>query len=45
MNGSQQSLEQACATIGLDAGGARLLRLDSVDVDQPLLADGYVVTF
>jgi len=29
MNGSQQALEQACATVGLDADGARLLRLGS----------------
>ena len=29
MNGSQQALEQACATIGLDSDGARLLRLGS----------------
>jgi aminoglycoside phosphotransferase (APT) family kinase protein len=89
VNGSQQALEQACATVGLDADGARLLRLgsnavyhlkapvvvrvsrpgtdivpvrrtvavarwlESVDypavraihVDQPVIADGYVVTF
>ena len=29
MNGSQQALEQACAIVGLDADGARLLRLGS----------------
>ena len=29
MNGSQQALEQACASVGLDADGARLLRLGS----------------
>jgi hypothetical protein len=29
MNGSQQALEQACATVGLDPDGARLLRLGS----------------
>jgi Ser/Thr protein kinase RdoA (MazF antagonist) len=89
MNGSQQALEQACAAVGLDADGARLLRLGSnavyrlkepvivrisrpgidvvpvrrsvavarwlesvgypavraIDVDQPVIADGYVVTF
>jgi Ser/Thr protein kinase RdoA (MazF antagonist) len=89
MNGSQQALEQACATVGLDADGARLLRLGSnavyhlkapviarisrpgtdidrvrrtvalarwlesvdypavrvIDVDQPVIADGYVITF
>src|SRR5690242_410718 len=89
MNGFQHALEQACATVGLDADGARLLRLGSnavyhlkapviarisrpgtdiipvrrsvavarwlesagypavraIDVNQPLIADGYVVTF
>lgn len=89
MNDFQQALEQACATVGLDADGARLLRLGSnavyhlkapviarisrpgvditpvrrsvavarwlesadypavrtIDVDQPVIADGYVVTF
>jgi aminoglycoside phosphotransferase (APT) family kinase protein len=89
MNGTQQALEQSCAAVGLDVGGARLLRLGSnavyrlqapivarisrpstdldlvrravavarwlesadypavrvVDVDQPLIVDGYVVTF
>src|ERR1700733_5962201 len=89
MNGTQQALEQGCAAAGLDAEGARLLRLGSnavyrlqapvvarisrpgtdldlvrravgvarwlefadypavrvVDVDQPLIVDGYVVTF
>ena len=29
MNGTQQALEQGCAAVGLDAGGARLLRLGS----------------
>src|ERR1700761_5925944 len=29
MNGFQQALEQACATVGLDPDGARLLRLGS----------------
>jgi aminoglycoside phosphotransferase (APT) family kinase protein len=89
MNGSQQALEQACTTVGLDPDGARLLRVGSnavyhlktpviarisrpgadiapvrrtvavarwleaagypavraIDVDQPVIADGYVVTF
>ena len=89
MNHSQQALEQACAIAGLNAEGARLLRMGSnavyhlkspvivrvsrpgtdiapvhrsvavarwleseeypavraIDVDQPLIADGYVVTF
>lgn len=89
MNGSQQALEQSCAAVGLDADGARLLRLGSnavyrlkapviarisrpgtdvvpvrrsiavarwlesvdypavraIDVDQPVIVDGYVVTF
>jgi hypothetical protein len=89
MNGTQQALEQACAAVGLDVGGARLLRLGSnavyrlqapivarisrpgtdldlarravavgrwlesadypavrvVDIDQPLIADGCVVSF
>jgi len=89
MSGFQQALEQASSTAGLDAEGARLLRLGSnavyhlktpviariarpgtdldhvrrtvavarwlesehypavrvIDVDQPLIADGYVVTF
>jgi aminoglycoside phosphotransferase (APT) family kinase protein len=89
MNGSQQALEQACATVGLDPDGARLLRLGSnavyhlktpviarisrpgtdvtavrrtvavarwlesadypavraIDLDQPVIADGYVATF
>jgi thiamine kinase-like enzyme len=89
MNGSQQALERGCAAVGLEARGARLLRLGSnavyrlkapivarisrpgtdldlvrrsvavarwlesadypavrvIDVDQPLIADGYVVTF
>jgi aminoglycoside phosphotransferase (APT) family kinase protein len=89
MNGTQQALERGCAAVGLDAGGARLLRLGSnavyrlqapivarisrpgtdldlvrravavarwlesahypavrvIDVDQPLIACGYVVTF
>jgi len=29
MNASQQALEQACAIVGLDPDGARLLRLGS----------------
>lgn len=29
MNGFQQALEQACADVGLDADGPRLLRLGS----------------
>jgi len=29
MNESQDALEQACATVGIDAGGARLLRVGS----------------
>jgi hypothetical protein len=29
MNDSQDALEQACATVGIDAGGARLLRVGS----------------
>src|ERR1700722_17908255 len=89
MNGSQQALEQACASVGLDQDGARLLRLGSnavyhlktpvivrvsrpgtdiipvrrsvavarwlqqvdypavrvIDVDQPVITDGYIVTF
>jgi aminoglycoside phosphotransferase (APT) family kinase protein len=89
MTGTQQALEQACAPVGLDADGARLLRLGSnavyrlqapivarisrpgtdldlvrravavarwlesadypavrvIDVDQPLIVDGYAVTF
>jgi Ser/Thr protein kinase RdoA (MazF antagonist) len=89
VNGSHQALEQACAKVGLDADGARLLRLGSnavyhlkapvivrvsrpgtdvipvhrsiavarwlksadypavrvIDVDQPVIADGYIVTF
>jgi aminoglycoside phosphotransferase len=89
MNGSQQALEQGCAAVGLDVGGACLLRLGSnavyrlqapivarisrpgtdldlvrrsvavarwlesadypavrvIDVDQPLIACGHVVTF
>jgi aminoglycoside phosphotransferase (APT) family kinase protein len=89
MNDPQQALEQACAIAGLDAEGARLLRLGSnavyhlkapvivrvsrpgadvaparrsvavarwlesegypavraIDVDQPVIVDGYVVTF
>jgi thiamine kinase-like enzyme len=89
MNASQQVLGQACAAVGLDADGARLLRLGSnavyhlkapviarisrpgtdidrvrrtvavarwlesagypavrvIDVDQPVIADGCVVTF
>ena len=89
MNGSQQALEQACALVGLDPDGARLLRLGSnavyhlkapvivrvsrpgadiipvrrsvavarwlkaadypavrvIDVDQPVITDGYIVTF
>jgi aminoglycoside phosphotransferase (APT) family kinase protein len=89
MNGFQQALEQACAVVGLDPDGARLLRLGSnavyhlktpviarisrpgadidhvrrtvavarwlesadypavraLHVDQPVIADGYVVTF
>lgn len=89
MNGSQRALQQACAIVGLDPDGARLLRLGSnavyhlkapviarvsrpgtevapvrrtvavarwletadypavraIDVDQPVIADGYVVTF
>jgi aminoglycoside phosphotransferase (APT) family kinase protein len=89
MNGPQQALEQACASVGLDQDGARLLRLGSnavyhlrapvivrisrpgtdiipvrrsvavarwlksvdypavrvIDVDQPVITDGYIVTF
>jgi aminoglycoside phosphotransferase (APT) family kinase protein len=89
MNGSQQALKQACATVGLNFDGARLLRLGSnavyrltativarisrpgtdidlvrrfvavarwlesadfpatrvVDVEQPLVVGGYIVTF
>ena len=89
MNGFQEALKQACAIAGIDAGGARLLRLGSnavyrlkgpvvvrisrpgadidhvrrtvavarwrepadypavrvVDVDQPVIVGGYVVTF
>jgi aminoglycoside phosphotransferase (APT) family kinase protein len=89
MNDFQQALEQACAAVGLDADGARLLRLGSnavyhlkapvivrvsrpgvdiepvrrsvavarwlesedypavraIDVDQPVIANDYVVTF
>jgi thiamine kinase-like enzyme len=89
MNGFQEALKQACAIAGIDADGARLLRLGSnavyrlkdpvvarisrpgadidhvrrtvavarwlesadypavrvVDVDQPVIAGGYVVTF
>src|SRR3984957_7864007 len=89
MNGSQQALEQACASVGLDQDGARLLRMGSnavyhlrapvvarvsrpgtdiipvrrsvavarwlqaadypavrlIDVDQPVIPDGYIVTF
>jgi aminoglycoside phosphotransferase (APT) family kinase protein len=89
MNGFQQALKQACAAAGLDADGARLLRLGSnavyhlkapviarvsrpgsdivpvrrsvavarwlesadypavraINVDQPVIADDYVVTF
>ncbi len=89
MNGARQALEQACATVGLDVDGARLLRLGSnavyrlqapivarisrpdtdiglarrvvavarwlesagypavrvIDVEQPLIVGGYVVTF
>jgi aminoglycoside phosphotransferase (APT) family kinase protein len=91
MNGFQQALEEACATAGLDAAGARLLRMGSnavyhlaspspvivriarpgadiepvrravavarwlaaedypavrvIDVDQPVVANGYLVTF
>jgi len=89
MSGSQQALEQGCATVGLPADGARLLRLGSnavyhlktpiiarvsrpgadivparravavarwlesehypavraIDVSQPVIADGDVVTF
>jgi aminoglycoside phosphotransferase (APT) family kinase protein len=89
MNDFQQALGQACATVGLDADGARLLRLGSnavyhlnapviariarpgtdmtlvrrsvavarwlesanypavraIDVDQPVIANDYVVTF
>jgi Phosphotransferase enzyme family len=89
VNGFQQVLQRACATVGLDADGARLLRLGSnavyhlkapviarisrpgtdtehvrrtiavarwlesadypavrvIDVTQPVIADGYVVTF
>ena len=29
MNGSQEALKQACAIAGIDADGARLLRLGS----------------
>jgi hypothetical protein len=29
MNGSEQALDQACVAVGLDADGARLLRLGS----------------
>jgi Ser/Thr protein kinase RdoA (MazF antagonist) len=89
MNGSNEALNQACAIAGINADGARLLRLGSnavyrlkdpivarisrpgadvdharrtvavarwlesadypavriVDVDQPVIVDGYVVTF
>ena len=89
MNGFQRALEQGCAAVGLNAVGARLLRLGSnavyhlkapvivrvsrpgadielvrrsvavarwlesedypavraIHVDQPIIADGYVVTF
>jgi len=89
MNDSRDALEQACAAAGIDAGGARLLRVGSnavyrlkppvivrvsrpgadagqvrrtvavarwleaarypavraVDVDQPVAADGHLVTF
>ena len=89
MNDSRDALEQACATAGIDAEGARLLRVGSnavyrlkppvivrvsrpgadagqvrrtvavarwlesarypavraVDVDQPVAADGHLVTF
>lgn len=89
MNGSQEALGQACAIAGIDAEGARLLRLGSnavyrlrapvvarisrpsadmdharrtvavarwlesvnypavraIDVDQPIIANGYVATF
>ena len=89
VNGSKQALEQACANVGLDADGARLLRLGSnavyhlktpvivrvsrpgtditpvrrsvavarwlkaadypavrvIEVDQPVIATGYIVTF
>jgi len=89
MNSSQEALQQACAVAGIDADGARLLRLGSnavyrlrdpivarvsrpgadidharrtvavarwlafvdypavrvIDVDQPIVAGGYVVTF
>ena len=89
MNGSQDALKQACAIAGIDADGARLLRLGSnavyrlkapivarisrpgadidhasrtvavarwlesvgypavraVQVDQPIAADGYIITF
>ena len=75
MNDSQQALERACVTAGLDSEGARLLRLGSnavyhlivparravavarwlesedypavraIDVDQPVIVDGYLVTF
>jgi thiamine kinase-like enzyme len=89
MNGSQEALRQACAIAGIDAEGARLLRLGSnavyrlkdpivarvsrpgadidhvsrtvavarwlesvgypavraIGVDQPIAADGYIITF